>query len=322
MNDIASGPPSPSTPTPTLTIGLPVYNGEEYLSQSLDALLAQTYRDFELIISDNASTDRTADICREYAARDPRIRYIRQPANIGAAPNHNVLVPVARGRYFKWASHDDLYAPELLRRCVEVLEARPDAVLVHAWDAIIDEQGRVVQTLPYTLRTDDPRPWLRLRSLLYEPGGNDFYGVIRTEVLRRVDPHATYYNADRTFVTSLCLQGPFLQVPEVLYFRRDHAGRATRAADRRARAAVLDPARSNRLRYPMALMYVEYVLGFVRGIRQAHLGLVESGRCLAEVAGWFVSCLSPWRTRRSLESENPLEPAAEHAPDAVRGEAS
>jgi glycosyltransferase involved in cell wall biosynthesis len=292
--------------TPTLSIGLPVYNGEHFLGEALNALLAQTYRDFELIISDNASTDRTADICRDYAAQDARIRYIRQPVNIGAAPNHNVLVPLARGRYFKWASHDDLYAPTLLQRCVEVLETDPEPVLVHAFDAIIDQRGEIVRTEPYPLDTANPRPSARLRSLLYVPGGNDFYGVIRTEVLRRVDPHGSYYNADRTLVASLCLQGPFYQVPEVLYFRRDHPDRGTRASGRRARAAVLDPVRWNRWRHPMIRMYVEYVLGYVNAIRQAPLSVIESGRCLAKVAGWILSCLWPGRERRSLESVNPL----------------
>lgn len=302
---------------PSLTIGLPVYNGERYLRQALDALLAQTYTDFELIISDNASTDGTAAICREYVGRDPRIRYIRQEVNVGAAPNHNLLVPEARGRYFKWASHDDLYAPELIRRCVQVLEERPEVVLCHAWDAIIDEDGNVVRTYPYSLATDDPRPWKRLRSLLYVPGGNDFYGVIRTDVLRRVDPHDSYYNADRTFVASLCLQGPFHQVPEVLYYRRDHAGRATRAGARRAKAAVLDPGRANKRRHPMIRMYVEYVWGFVTAIRQGRLGPWERARCLVEVAGWFLSCLLPWRERRSLENDNTVReapPATQAAP--------
>ena len=292
--------------TPTLSIGLPVYNGEHFLAEALNALLAQTYRDFELIISDNASTDRTADICREYAARDGRIRYVRQPVNIGAAPNHNALVLLARGRYFKWASHDDLYAPTLLQRCVEVLETDPEPVLVHAGDAIIDDRGEIVRTEPYPLDTANPRPSARLRSLLYVPGGNDFYGVIRTDVLRRVDPHGSYYNADRTLVASLCLQGPFYQVPEVLYFRRDHPDRGTRASGRRARAAVLDPVRWNRWRHPMIRMYLEYVLGYVNAIRQAPLTVIESGRCLAQVTGWILSCLWPGRERRSLESANPL----------------
>src|SRR5919112_5909956 len=105
------------TARPRVTIGLPVYNGERFLEQALDGLLAQTFTDFELIISDNASTDRTPEICQAYAARDSRIRYVRQPENIGAGPNHNILVPMARGEYFKWASHDDLYDPDLVAKC-------------------------------------------------------------------------------------------------------------------------------------------------------------------------------------------------------------
>ncbi len=282
---------------PTLTVGLPVYNGAEYLSQSLDALLAQTYKDFELVISDNASSDETADICRDYAQRDERISYIRQPVNIGAAPNHNFLVGQARGRYFKWASHDDLYAPELLEKCVQVLESRPDAVLAHCWDALIDEGGRVLQAAPYALDTANPSPSARLRSLLYTRGGNDFYGVIRTDTLRRVGPHGTYYNADRTIVSSLCLQGPFLQVPEVLYWRRDHEHRASRGGHR-AVAAALAPGRADRWRHPMVRMYVEYVHGFVQAIRRAPLTSAERNRCLAEVGLWFWSCLPPGRSRR------------------------
>ena len=105
------------TSVPRLSIGLPVYNGEDFLAESLDSLLGQTYEDFELIISDNASTDGTADICRRYAKQDSRIRYIRQPRNLGCAPNHNVLVQYARGELFKWVSHDDLYGRELIERC-------------------------------------------------------------------------------------------------------------------------------------------------------------------------------------------------------------
>ena len=286
---------------PVLSIGLPVYNGERYLRQALDALLAQTFTDFELIISDNASSDSTADICRSYADRDSRIRYVRQGSNVGAAPNHNLLVPLARGRYFKWASHDDLYDPDLLRLCVEALEERPDVVLAHSWDAIIDDHGEVVREVPYELDTDDPRPAVRLRSLLYVPGGNDFYGVMRTDMLRRVRPHDTYYNADRTFVAELVLQGPFYQVPKTLYFRRDHPGRASRAGDRRARAVALGPRRANRWRNPMLLMYAQYVLGFVSAVWRAPLSGPDRARCFLEIAGWLTSRLRPGRTARPLE---------------------
>src|SRR5882762_8329729 len=97
------------TGVPRLSLGLPVYNGEEYLAESLDALLGQSYGDFELVISDNASADGTEEICRQYADKDSRIRYVRQPKNIGATPNHNYLFEVCRTELFKWVSHDDLY---------------------------------------------------------------------------------------------------------------------------------------------------------------------------------------------------------------------
>ena len=130
---------------PRLSIGLPVYNGENYLAESLDALLGQSYEDFELIISDNASTDGTADICRRYGKQDSRIRYIRQPRNIGLAPNHNFVLEQARGELFKWASNDDLYARDLLKRCVEALDEYPQVVLAHSWTAMIDSSGAVTK---------------------------------------------------------------------------------------------------------------------------------------------------------------------------------
>ena len=130
---------------PRLTIGLPVYNGEMYLAESIDALLGQTYKDFELIISDNASTDGTAGICQRYAEQDSRVRYIRQPTNIGLAPNHNAVVEQARGELFKWAASDDLYARELVERCVDALDQRPDVVLAHSWSARIDGSGTVTR---------------------------------------------------------------------------------------------------------------------------------------------------------------------------------
>ena len=105
---------------------MPVYNGQNYIVQALDSLLSQTYSDFELIISDNASTDSTQDICKDYASRDARISYVRQVENLGAIPNFNRVFELSRGQYFKWASHDDLCEPTCLERCVEVLEHQPE----------------------------------------------------------------------------------------------------------------------------------------------------------------------------------------------------
>jgi glycosyltransferase involved in cell wall biosynthesis len=225
---------------PRLSIGLPVYNGEDYLAQSIDAVLGQTYTDFELVISSNASTDGTDDICRDYEKRDSRITFFRQDKNIGAAPNHDFVFQKSRGELFKWASGDDLWARDLVARCIALLDEHPDAILAHTWTAAIDGEDNVIQALEYPLATDSPEAPERLRSMLFDgdlPGAiraDDFYGVIRSDVLRKVKPHDSYYHADQVFMAEVALHGRFLQVPEWLYFRRHHDGRALQANPTRA----------------------------------------------------------------------------------------
>ena len=181
--------------------------------------LGQTFGDFELILLSNASTDATDDICRRYEREDERVRFIRQPVNVGAAPNHTDVFHQARAPLFKWASGDDLYARDLLERCLQVLEDRPDVVLAHSLTAAIDEDNNLIQALEYPLTTDDPRPARRLESLLFgdaTPGAvaaDDFYGIIRSDVLRRVRPHDSFYHADQTFMRSWRCWGPSRSSP-------------------------------------------------------------------------------------------------------------
>lgn len=284
---------------PRLSIGLPVYNGEQYLSEALDALLGQSFEDFELIISDNASTDGTADICRRYAAEDPRVRYVRQPRNIGAAPNHNFVFQQARGELFKWGSHDDLYGRDLLRRCVEALDEHPLVVLAHAWHAIIDGAGTVTERFDYRLATDSPHAPERFRSLLFATGGDDFYGVIRADVLHRIAPHDSYHHADRTIVAEIAMHGPFHQVPELLYFRRDHPTRAERAnPTMRTRCANLDPRRADRLRHPTVRLLADYVRGFVGVVRRAPLSPAQRRQCHRYLTQWLASRALPGSSQR------------------------
>lgn len=291
--------PAQQSAVPRLSIGLPVYNGQQYLAEALEALLGQSYRDFELIISDNASTDGTEEICRRYAQLDPRVRYLRLTRNIGAAPNHNFVFTQARGELFKWASHDDLYGRDLLARCIEALDAHPEVVLAHCWNAIIDGDGRITQPFDYQLATDSPNPALRFRSLLFEPGGDDFYGVIRAGVLRQVTPHDSYHHADRTFVAEIALHGPFYQVPQLLYFRRDHPSRAERAnPTKRTRCANLDPRRASRLRHPTVRLLGEYVWGFVAAVRRSPLTPAQRRECYRYVMQWLVSRSRPGAGQR------------------------
>ncbi len=280
--------------SPPLTIGLPVYNGQNYVSQSLDSLLAQTFSDYELIISDNASADGTDEICRDYAARDSRIRYVRQRVNIGAAPNHNYLVQVARGRLFKWAAHDDLFAPKLVERCIEALDDQPELILAHADMGIVDERGKTLEVYDYRLATDSPRASERFRSLMFTRGGDDFYGVIRTDVLRRIAPHNSYYNAGRKLVAELSLYGPFHQVPEVMFWRRDHADRGDNLGNIQRVCTNLDPRREGHSR---ARLIAEMVAAYPIAINRAPLPAAERRRCYRVYLDWIAArtVLKPFR---------------------------
>jgi glycosyltransferase involved in cell wall biosynthesis len=297
---------SMASDVPRLSIGLPVHNGDKYLSDALDALLAQSFTDFELIISDNASTDRTEEICRRYLALDSRIRYFRQPVNLGAAANHNFVVKQARGEYFKWASHDDLYARDLLLRCIEALDMNPEVVLSHAWQAFIDTEGNIIHRVDYRLATDSPSAPERFRDMLFVQGGDDIYGVMRTDVLRRTPLHGTYHHAERTLVAEMGLYGPFHQVPEVLYFRRDHPGRAERArSTKRARAANFDPRRADRLRNPVIRLLIEYLWGYIGAIQRAPLSPMDRMRCYGYLVRWVASRALPGSSRRVGQSPDP-----------------
>jgi len=285
--------------TPRLSIGMPVYNGENYLADALDSLLAQSFDDFELIISDNASTDRTAEICQEYADRDPRIRYIRQPQNIGGGPNQDFVFQQSRGELFKWAAHDDVCGRDLLARCVEALDQRPEVVLCHADMGHINERGELISEYEYNLATDSPDVAERLRSLLVTDGGDDEYGVIRSSVLRQVRPCGSFYNPGRPFVAELLLHGPFHQVRERLFFRREHPDRGDRNPNIRAISANMDPRRRGQ---SSARLVAEYLFAFVSAIHRSPLSAVDRRRCYREFAKYVANRVFVTVPRRALRS--------------------
>jgi len=297
---------------PRVSIGLPVYNGENLLGESLDALLGQTYEDFELIISDNASTDGTADMCRRYEKQDSRIRYLRQPRNIGLTPNHNFVIRQARGELFKMASHDDLYARDLLKRCVDALDEHPQVVLAHCWEAMIDDSGTVTKLLGYSVAVDSPRAPERFRSMLFDGWDDYTYGVMRTDVLRRTHLLGSHHFADRTINTELGLHGPFYQVPDWLYFRRDHPER-TSPYTVRTRCAYLDPRRVSRLRHPAVRLYGEYLWGYVSAIRNAPLSPADRRECYRHLTRWLAGRTIPVASRSmrggALQTTDPTSAA-------------
>jgi hypothetical protein len=181
-------------------------------------------------------------------------------------------------------------------------------ILAHAGQAVIDADGQVKVPYEYTLATDSPRAPERFRSMLFEPGGDDFYGVMRADVLRRVKPHDSYHHADRTFVTEIGLHGPFHQVPELLYFRRDHPTRAERAnPSKRSRCVNLDPRRAGPL-HPTPRLLAEYVWGFVEAIRRAPLSTADRRACYRHLAAWMTSRARPGTGER-VEDRTPVDPA-------------
>ena len=275
---------------PRLSIGLPVYNGERLLPAAIDALLGQSYTDFELIISDNASTDRTAEICRSYAEQDSRVRYIRQRANIGMVPNHNFLVGVARGEFFKWASYDDLYARDFLQRCVDALDVHPEAVLAHAWCVLVDAAGDSVQFFKYPEGTASSRAPDRFRSMLFDGKGDWTYAVFRMSVLRQTPLHGSYHGGDRTLITEFALHGPLYQVPDWMFFRRDHPNRHLSTRDW---SAGFDPRRASRLRNPAIRLYAEYLWGYVSAVHRSPLTRAERRECYGHFLRWLASRAFP-----------------------------
>ncbi len=237
-----------SNNNPRVSIGLPVYNGENYLREALDSILAQTFEDFELIISDNASTDRTEEICKEYAAKDRRIRYYRNEQNLGAAPNYNRVFELSRGEYFKWAAHDDVCAPEYLKRCVEVLDQDSSVVLCYTQTGKIDERGELVGTYDVLMNVDSQNPCERFHDLVlldFKHLCMPVFGVIRASALRMSSLIAPYVGSDNNLLAELGLIGRFYKVPEYLFFRREHSQASIRKLSVYKRLVWFDSKKAN-----------------------------------------------------------------------------
>jgi glycosyltransferase involved in cell wall biosynthesis len=209
---------------PLLSIGLPVWNGEQFIEEAIESHLCQSFDDFELIISDNHSIDRTEAICRSFAARDPRVRYVRQASNLGAAKNYDFTVQLAQGKYFKWSAHDDVLLPTFLAECVAAHERDPSTVLAYTLIRIIDEDGRTIgyhRTRRRRLFAEQPS--VRFHDLVCTGGMNsEIFGVIRRDFLLETKGHGNWRSSDLNLIAELALMGPFARVDEVLFERRRH----------------------------------------------------------------------------------------------------
>jgi glycosyltransferase involved in cell wall biosynthesis len=285
-----------------VSIGLPVFNGENYLAEALDSLLAQTYSDFELIISDNASTDKTKEICEAYARKDQRLRYFRNENNIGAAKNFNRVFELSSGEYFKWAAHDDVILPDFLQECVQVLDQHPDVVLCHTRVRAIDESGQFINKWDREMNNLDsntlgsPKPQDRRRFLIMRYRFClDVFGLIRARALKKTPLIASYIGSDRNLLAELALLGKFFQIPKYLFHLRDHSGRSVRATAlySQARSAWFDPARRGHSLSPEWRWFLEYV----KSVRHVSLGSYERICCFTSLGEWL------WLHKRRLIKE-------------------
>jgi glycosyltransferase involved in cell wall biosynthesis len=274
--------------TPSVTIGLPVYNGEQYLEAAVRSLLAQTYGDFELILSDNASTDRTPDICRMFAELDDRVQYCRNDVNIGSAGNHTRTVELAQSPLFKWAGCDDLYAPTYLDCCVAALSAS-HAVLAYPQTIVIDEEGNIVRNHDDCFHLVGLRPHERLRRVLRHSNQdllNPSLGLVYTAALRRAMPVGRYYASDRVLLAQLAMEGEFHEVPERLFYRRVYMQQSswTSGTDEEV-TAWFDPAAKNSVTGPR----FRKGLGYFGAVWRAEQPPAVKLRCFGTLSHFYLS---------------------------------
>lgn len=277
---------------PPVSIGMPVYNGERFLKEALDSILAQTFENFELIISDNASTDKTQEICKAYAARDRRIKYYRNEHNIGGHRNFNRVFELATGQYFRWAAHDDICGPECLERCVEVLERNPAVVLCYTKTKLIDEHGTVLgkNCDEDPLLTDSPKPQVRFRNLIIESfakpyRGQQLFGVMRASTLAVTPLLDDYSGADLVLLAILALLGQFYEIPEYLFFNRNHSQRSTGKlmSSPYLRTAWFDPTKEGKFVFHKWSAF----RGYLNSINHTPLSLYEKMSCYLHLGVWL-----------------------------------
>jgi len=278
---------------PRVSIGLPVFNGERFLEETLRSLLAQTYTDFELVISDNASTDRTPKICLEYASRDLRIRYYQNERNLGAAENYNRVFQLSRGEYFKWAAADDLCDSGMLERCMEVLDSQPDVVLCYAKTKIIDASGNVIEDYNdgLNLLSDSAQQrFIQLLGLLGEC--NAVFGLIRSAGLKKTRLIGHYIGSDRNLLAELSLYGRFVELPVFMFYRRHHPTASSSDKANVAQLEFFDPRLSKQIVLPWLRRAYEHFVSIVRSplqVREKLSLFTYLGRCMVWERKVYVS---------------------------------
>ncbi len=280
---------------PRISIGMPVYNGSLYIENAIDSILAQTYRDFELIICDNASTDDTKEICLRYVNTDPRVKYFCNEKNIGAGPNFNLVVEFCSGEYFKWAAHDDICHPEFLERCIESLDKDPGVVLAFPQAHIIDENSKLIEPDVANQRTDSSDPAVRLKDLSKGHRCFQVFGLIRMSELKKTPMIGLYPRGDAVLLYWLALKGRFEKIDKELFYPRRHGlqsmslladKKKKRKTDYLAYSEWFDPSAKKRFVFPRWRVAWE----LARCVVIAPISVVTRVRCVPVIITWMFRC--------------------------------
>lgn len=273
--------------SPKVSIGLPVYNGERYIHEAIESVLRQTYTNFELVVSDNGSTDGTEAICREFANNDKRVVYFRSEQNNGASWNYNRTFELATGEYFRWLAADDILAPSLLEKSVQVLRENDDIILSFTWVQDIDEHGNEIEVKRSGVSSDNPNPVARFQGLSTVRGSHnceEVFGLVRSNVLAKTKLIDNYTDSDRTLLADLGLRGRFYEIPEPLFLHRLHPkGSVTANPTRHDRAAWFDPRVARKLVFPNWRQLYE----LMRVIQRAPITAQQQMECYKVMFTWI-----------------------------------
>ncbi|MCW4003158.1 MAG: glycosyltransferase [Candidatus Bathyarchaeota archaeon] len=272
---------------PRVTIGLPVFNGGKYLRFALDSILSQTYGDFELIISDNASTDETQLICQEYQLRDHRIRYFRNKKNLGIAKNHNLVFQLSLGEYFKWASHDDVLSPTFIEECVRALDKDQSMVLCHSKTGRIDTTGKLIGLYELgvhftTKKSNDFSDIISMRNYAWLL----ILGLIRSSALKQTNLLGSYISADRNLLAELRLRGSFNIIPKILFFRREHpqayTNKSHKSLQEKQNCWLED--KGSKIVFPYMKVFTEYF----KSVKRSPMKWSEKQTCYVKIIKWLI----------------------------------
>lgn len=269
---------------PLVSIGMALYNGEHFLRQTLDSLLAQSYENFELIISDDASTDNSQEVCREYLAKNKRIKYYRNETNLREAGNHNRAFELSSGEYFMWASGHDKWDKDFLSCCVETLNNDSSVVLCYTYSMFIDLDDKEIGIFPHhldTLSVTDASH--RFRLIMWNPTCDiSIYGLMRTSAIRKTHLFQPVIGFDHVFLAEMSLLGTFVEITLPLFhYRKTNVEESERATNRRLESI----APNMNKRFPFTLLMFHHLVA----AKNTEIGYLDKLKLMVDILRYFTT---------------------------------